>query len=64
MTVDARACREYALECAIMALVAAAPQHRRMFTHLFHGWTRLALELERGDVLATVNGRTLKSGRS
>jgi hypothetical protein len=53
MTVDAKACREYALECAIMALIAAAPRHRRMFTLLFHGWTNLALELERSDMLAT-----------
>jgi hypothetical protein len=56
MTVDAKACREYALECAIMALIAAAPRHRRMFTLLFHGWTWLALELERSDVL-DVNDR-------
>jgi hypothetical protein len=60
MTVDARACREYALECAIMALTAAAPQHRQMFTRLFQGWTNLALELERSDALAIVNGRTFK----
>jgi hypothetical protein len=53
MAVDARTCREYALECAIMALTSTAPPHRRMFTLLFHGWTWLALELERSDTLAT-----------
>jgi hypothetical protein len=61
MTVDARACREYALECAIMALTAAAPQHRQLFTHLFQGWTNLALELERSGVPAAVTSRTFKS---
>jgi len=47
MAVDAKTCRECALQCAIMALIIEAPKHRRLFTRLFNTFTKLAIDFER-----------------
>jgi hypothetical protein len=57
MRVDARTCRERALECAIRALTDRDPQRKRLFTRLFHTWTSMAVESERADVALVISDR-------
>jgi hypothetical protein len=46
---EAKICREHALQCAVMALAAERPSHRQLFTRLFQAWTNLAIDLEGGE---------------
>jgi hypothetical protein len=47
--VDAKICREHALQCAVMALATDRPRHKQLFTRLFQAWTNLAIDLERRE---------------
>jgi hypothetical protein len=49
MAIDAKTCRENALQCAVMALAVEAATHGRAFTLLYKTWTNLAIELERTE---------------
>jgi hypothetical protein len=49
MVVEAKICREHALDCAIMALTAKEPPQRQIFSDLFERWTSLAIDAERTE---------------